>query len=303
MKRFLGVLFCVFLFITAGCGNTDEGRYLKKDGYNIDYVTLEAGIEKPVRLVVVNDLHLQINNEEISEENREFMTARVNEFATGGVTTEKRWERLPKLINKTEADYVAFIGDIADFNSIATTEALKKGFSELNKPYMYLRADHDIEAYWQNSADYTTLLTRQAEICDFKEVFVEELDEIVLVGINMSQNNISEDTYLVVKEAMEIGKPVIILTHVPVAQMEGGELQSFSEQVRDGRRLYWGHGAMEPSPATECLLNDIYAEDSPVVAVLAAHIHGSIEVFVNENVVEHVFAPCYLGNIGIVTIE
>lgn len=303
MRKIVAVLFTVALLSLSGCAGADGKGYAEREGYNVDYVTLDVGIEKPVRIVVINDLHLQINNEEISEENREFMTSRVNEFSTGGLTTEKRWERLPKLINKTEADYVAFIGDIADFNSEATTSALKEGYSKLNKPFMYLRADHDFEGYWQPSTDYSTLVARQADICDFNDVYVDELEEIVLVGINMSQNNISDEACQKVKKAMEIGKPVIILTHVPIAQMDGEELRTFSEQVRDGRRLYWGHGAMEPSATTESFLNVIYAEDSPVVAVLAAHLHDSVEVFINENVVEHVFAPCYKGNIGIVTIE
>lgn len=303
MKRLLACVLATILLGTCGCSGISGEQRLEKAGYTIDRVTINAGIEKPVKIVIVNDLHLQINNEEIAEENRDFMNARIAEFSIGGVSAQKRWEKLPGLINKTDADYVAFIGDMADFNSKATTDALREGFSKLDKPFMYLRSDHDFEGYWQENSDYATLFSRQAEVCDFDEVYVEELDEVVLVGINMSQNNISQTAFESFKSTLSIGKPVIVFTHVPFAQNEGDELKNFSEKVRDGRRLYWGSGAIEPSELTQRFMDIIYLEDSPVVAVFAAHLHDSTEVNVSSNAIEHIFAPCYMGNIGIVTIE
>ena len=49
-------------------------------------------------------------------------------------------------------------------------------------------------------------------------------------------------------------------------------------------------------------LEMIYEEDSPVKAVLAAHLHYQDEVVLNGDIKQYVFAPSYQNNIGIVNI-
>ena len=124
------------------------------------------------------------------------------------------------------------------------------------------------------------------------------------MGVNFTQNNISEDTFERIKEVMTMGKPVVVLTHIPIGQWQGTELKDYSEALRDGRRLYWAPGAdKEPGADTAAYIDLIYAEDSPVIAVLAGHLHAKWEGQVSPNAIEHIFAPCFMNNIGIVNIR
>lgn len=303
MKRIRLLIICICLFLFQGCTNCENNAF-GDEGYTIDEVNLEVGLTKPVRLIVINDLHLQINNDEIAADQKEFMANRVKEFTTNGLSTEKRWKKLPKLINDVDADYVLFAGDILDFNSEATTSALKDGLDKLNKPYMYVRADHDMECYWQTNQAPRDAADRQAAICNNDSLMVEDLGEIIIMGVNFTQNNITDDTLGRIKEVMTMGKPVVVLTHIPIGQWQGTELQTRSEEVRDGRRLYWAPGAdKEPNGATAEYINLIYAEDSPVVAVLAGHLHAEWEGQVSPHAIEHIFAPCFSNNVGIVNIR
>ena len=303
MKRIRLLIACMCLFLFQGCTNCENNAF-GDAGYTIDEVNLEVGLTKPVRLIVINDLHLQINNDEIAAEQKEFMTNRVSEFTTNGLSTEKRWKKLPKLINDVDADYVLFAGDILDYNSKANAEALKAGLDKLNKPYMYVRADHDMECYWQATVSPQDAEVRQAAICDNDYLLVKDLGEIIIMGVNFTQNNITDGTLERINEVMAMGKPVVVLTHIPIGQWQGTELQNYSESVRDGRRLYWAPGAdKEPNAATAEYINLIYAEDSPVVAVLAGHLHAKWEGQVSPNAIEHIFAPCFMNNVGIVNIE
>ena len=103
---------------------------------------------------------------------------------------------------------------------------------------------------------------------------------------------------------MSVGKPVVILTHIPIGQWQGTDLQTYSETVRNNRRLYWAPGAdKEPDTNTAAYLEMVYAEDSPVIAVLAGHLHSKWEGQVSPNAIEHIFAPCFMSNIGIVDIR
>ena len=291
------------LLFMCGCANCENGAF-GDAGYTVDEVNLEVGLKKPIKLIVVNDLHLQINNDEIAPDQKEFMTNRVQEFATDGLTTEKRWKKLPALINKEEADYVLFVGDMLDFNSEATTSALREGVEKFNKPLLYVRADHDIENYWQPTNDWVKSMERQASISDNSALIVAELEEIILMGVNYSQNDITEETLEQIKDVMGRGKPVIVVMHIPIGQDEGTELQARSEEVRGGRHLYIGRGGdKEPNNYTAAFIDMIYAEDSPVVAVLTGHLHAKWEGNVSKNAIEHIFAPCYMNNIGIVNIH
>ena len=303
MKRIRLLIICLCLFLFQGCTNCENNAF-GDAGYTIDEVNLEVGLKKPVRLIVINDLHLQINNDEIAADQKEFMTERVKEFTYDGLSTEKRWKKLPKLINDVDADYVLFAGDILDFNSEATTAALKNGLDKLNKPYMYVRADHDMECYWLSNVVPWDAADRQTAICDNDSLQVKDLGEIIIMGVNFTQNDISEGTLDRIKEVMAMGKPVVVLTHIPIGQWQGTELQSRSEEVRNGRRLYWAPGAdKEPNSTTAEYISLIYAEDSPVVAVLAGHLHAKWEGQVSPNAVEHIFAPCFSSNVGIVNIR
>ena len=303
MKKISAVIALAFAILFCACTNNGNNAF-SDEGYTVDEVNIEAGLEHPVRLIVINDLHLQINNDEVAADQKEFMINRIKEFSVGGLSTQKRWKKLPKLINAVDADYVLFAGDMLDFNSEATTSTFKKGLDTLNKPYMYVRADHDMECYWQAEASYAASVERQAAVSDLNEIQVADLGEIVIMGVNFTQNNISAEALEEVKEVMAMGKPVVVLTHIPIGQWQGTELQTYSESVRNNRRLYWAPGAdKEPDANTAAYIDLIYAEDSPVVAVLAGHLHAKWEGQVSPNAIEHIFAPCFMNNVGIVNIR
>lgn len=58
-----------------------------------------------------------------------------------------------------------------------------------------------------------------------------------------------------------------------------------------------------PNEITEQFLDMVYRKDSPVVAVLGAHLHFAYEGPVNENIEQYVFDASYKGTIGLVTVK
>lgn len=294
LKRLLPAILSVsFLFILSGCNFFVS--------YNSDETEIQIGIGKEYKIVFVNDLHMQINTDEIAEDQKELISARIKDFSFDGLSTEDSWRCIPQVINRMDADFVIFGGDILDYCSEANAEALKKGLSELDVPYMYLRSDHDVEPYWLKDVDLARCTELQNGIAKNDAIMWEDLGEIIILGINYSQNNISEEALNIAKTVFEMEKPIIVATHIPFDQAEEIELKEFSEEVRDGRHLYWGiEGEKYPNENTMELMNMIYSEDSPVVAVLAGHLHERWEGILSNNTIEHVFAPCYKGNIGVV---
>lgn len=272
--------------------------------YDISEVNLDLGLYKDYRIVYINDLHLQAQTEELDPEKADFMTSRISEFSFEGLTTEMRIANLSEAINKVSPDLVVLGGDILDFCSEKNCELLKEALSKLDAPYIYIRSDHDVEPYWLADKDHNKCNELQNGICDNSPIIYYDLDEVIVMGINFSQNNISESAVLTAKEIFSKGKPVIVATHVPFDTLEDASLQAFSAEKRDGRLLYWGDGTeYVPDGNTREFMDMIYAADSPVAAVFAAHIHDEWEGNISDNAIEHIFAPCYKGRIGVINVH
>lgn len=303
MKKLFVITACLLLLLT-GCGQSYKEK-LVNEGYTLDELTIDIGLKKETKIIVVNDAHIQINDESVPDEDREYMTQRIGLFSVGGITTEARFKRLSEIIGKADVSLCVFAGDMLDFNSEANADCLKEGFSKLKSDYIYIRSDHDVEDYWQKSVGYTALMERQAAVCDMSPLVVKEFDEFVVAGINLSHTTMNKEIPEKMKEVFSLNKPVIVVTHVPFGQSNGTELKELSEATRDGKKLYWstaGDEYIPMGPELE-LMNMMYAEDSPVVAIFAAHLHEKWDGMVTENIREHIFAPCYMGNIGIVTVK
>ena len=58
-----------------------------------------------------------------------------------------------------------------------------------------------------------------------------------------------------------------------------------------------------PNAVTQKFLDMVYEKDSPVKAVVAAHLHFAYDVQLTKDIPEYVFAPSYEGNIGIIEIK
>ncbi len=303
MKKFFVMMACLLIFLT-GCGKSYREK-LVDEGYTLDEVTIDIGLKKETKILVVNDAHIQINDDSVPDEDKETVSQRIGLFSVGGITTEERFKRLSDIIGNADVSLCVFAGDMVDFNSEANLACLKEGFSKLKSDYFYIRSDHDVEDYWQKSVGFAALRERQEAVCDMSPLVVKELEEFVVVGINLSHTTMSKAIPEKLKEVFALNKPVIVVTHVPFGQSNGTELKELSEAVRGGKKLYWstdGDEYIPMGPELE-LMNMMYAEDSPVVAIFAAHLHEKWDGMVTDNIREHIFAPCYMGNIGIVTVK
>ena len=94
---------------------------------------------------------------------------------------------------------------------------------------------------------------------------------------------------------MEKNKPVVVITHVPYDSPVDGSLREASYANRNNYNM-WGVGdRYEPDENTAAFMELLYDENSPVVAVIAAHLHFPYEVNLSSKVKEYICAPSYEG--------
>jgi len=300
MKKTVISVLAILMMLLSGCSLQNSKVNFKQEEVNIHI----DGIEGSYKLVFVNDMHIQVNNDEISVDSKDYIEARIGTFSADGTSTLEKWKEVPDMINSINPDFVAFGGDMVDFCSDANIKALSDGLENIKAPYIYVRSDHDTEPYWLANQDKEECTDRQNLVAENSDVLVYDLGELIILGVNNSNKEMSEETYTQIKRVMEIGKPVIIVTHVPVEPSEGDELKTFSETNRDGQHIYLGYtGDRMPTYTERYYLSEIYDDNSPVVAVLAAHMHKSWEGKVSGNAIEHIFTPTFEGSIGIVNIN
>lgn len=264
------------------------------------------GLQNDYKLCFVNDLHIIVPDEDVSNENRETVQQRYDNFfkTMAGERSFELWKRMPKKINELNPDFVVLAGDMVDYVSKANIECLKNGIDQLDAETMYLRADHDY------GKDYNPALTTEyinqleKSIDENSEVFCKDLGEILIVGINNSTSQISESALTILKEKFDLGKPIILTTHVPLNSKVDNGLAEESKIVWQDRNLTWDENGTTytADENTKEFLNLVYAENSPVKAVLAGHLHFKNTSQLNENITQYIFDASYQGKVGMIHI-
>ncbi len=302
------VLLCTqALFFLGSCSGSE-----KKLPVNVEEVHVTIpGMESEVKLAYLSDLHIVALSDEIAEDQKATVQGRMDYFSHDGVTSKDQLEGWIRTLNDSSADYVLFGGDMVDFSSKETTGILKKGMEGLNKPYMYIRADHDTTPSYIDRITLNMGTEYQETIGEMSDVYVEEFPDFCVVGWNNSTSPLSVSGMEKIRAAKDLGKHMILLTHVPIAPRDDNSLCEKSEEAFDGRDLIWGDYAKysyfpNDSPegeATAELLNMLYSEDSPFVEVLCGHLHFSWDGYISEHVHQHVFSAAFNRYMGEITVS
>ena len=130
MKR--RVLFCIITMICMTVASVSaEGSFdrSKLDGLNIEEVHVSIPeLDHTYHFIWVSDLHIVIDNEEIAEDQHEFVKGRQTSWAIrpDGKEAGDFWtEELAEQINSANPDAILLGGDMLDLCSEATVAKLK----------------------------------------------------------------------------------------------------------------------------------------------------------------------------------
>lgn len=262
------------------------------------------GLKETQKIVVVNDMHIICPYDGISDKNIDMLTERYNTFSIGpnGMPSSTNWNQFAEEINVYEPDLVVFAGDMIDYMSEANMECLEAGMQKIDAPILYIRADHDYGVFWSDTLTSEDAKTMQGHVDDNPEVWNVDMGEYLVVGIDGSTWELTDSALNSLKKIFSLDKPIILVTHVPIDSSIKSELREISIEMRE-RPLVWGENDYYvPGENMSELLQMLYKDDSPVKAVIAAHLHLAYDVQLSETVEEYVFGPSFAGNIGIINV-
>lgn len=174
---------------------------------------------------------------------------------------------------------------------------------------------------------------------DFADVMTMEFADFIVAGWNNSTAQMTEAGLAKMREVFAQGKPVILLTHVPIQPLVEAavtatdatsqtsvtavtatdasdqantiastiSLTAASQEAWNGNALLWGRAGTGtfyvPNETTAAFLEMIYNDDTPVVEILSGHLHFSWDGQVTPKVHEHVFGPAMERCMGVVTVS
>ncbi len=299
------IIFILLTLTLIGCGKKDTVSVFEASNIQTEEIQLVLPeIARDYRFLYIADLHIIVENDEVSEENTVTVNDRKNLFSSAeGVSGADLWDQYVDVINSYECDAVLLGGDMIDFASRANIEKLREGIEKIKHPVMYVRADHDLMPFYCEGIDETTAKAKHCDIDGNEEIMLLEFDELCVVGINNNTSQISASAVNRVKEIVEIGKPIILVAHVPFKSKVDESLLEKSKEAWQDRNLVWGSECLYwPDANTQQLVDMIHEEDSLFKEVLAGHLHFTWDGMLNEVTHQHVFEEACSNVIGIVHV-
>lgn len=275
----------------------------------IEEVTIPVkNLSKSYHFAWVSDLHLITDHEvgpgmdglyleEIEERYQELP------IDQDGLHAEELWPMLIQKLRTMDVDGIIFGGDMLDYCSESNVNVLKSGLEQLQVPYLYIRADHDMGVWYGGAVFRERHAKKLHESIDGNDIEKKfwEFEDFIMVGVDYSNKDMSKNQMWMLEEQFNIGKPIIVLTHVPYSSQVDESLEKLSIATRN-TEYYWGGEHYQPNEDTSEYLHMIYRDKSAVKQVLAGHLHASWDGMITDYVPQHIFGPAFEGHIGLIHV-
>lgn len=276
-----GVLLCAALF--SGCAEEEQPMQITESDVIRESLVVE-GLEGEYELLFLTDTHMVLNSEEDSEQIKENAAVRKPQFADeNGWFSAEQFPAWMEYAKAQQVDGVLLGGDMIDFPSDTAVTYLKENVDTLDMPYLYTMGNHDWTYPWEYMTEtarteYVPLLEPMMQ--GDAELHRMDIGELTCVAMDNSMDVISWETLEKFEEIMAEGRPMIVLVHVPFAtdSVLTKAKEVWSSPVVIGAENF---GGIYPGEELNAFLNLITREDSPVVAVLAGHVHFYDKDYIN----------------------
>ena len=271
------------------------------------------GLSRDYTLLQVTDLHSSAYSNEESKamdaNRRAYIANRRNSFTDGFMFAEERMPYMFGYADQINADLLMLTGDIIDFPSELNISLMAQNIAALKTPALYSLGNHD----WCYADDYLTAgaaatyipklnALSAGEPADDPYVKYVDFGEFMVVQVDNSTDSVSASTVDKFLALCELGKPIILMLHVP---LHVDSLVADSTKVW-GKDLGMGGdtGVCAWSPDVQRFYAAVAEdENSPVVAVFAGHVHFNHEDVLPNGVTQYITSTAYTGECRVITVK
>ena len=185
------------------------------------------------------------------------------------------------LAEAEKGDALIMAGDICDYINGANVRTVNYALNQLTIPFIYVCGNHE-------NIEKTPGVEMISNIK--KPVQTLDLGDIVILGIDNSTHEITAEQNAQLKEALLLGKPLIIAMHIPILSEGNKDLEDVEDYFHLNRKA--------ATKEVFAFMDFIKEIADKIVAVLAGHLHFMNNSEIAPGVTQYVSSQGLLGNIN-----
>ncbi len=287
----------------TGCiGVKDE----KKDsGLKIEDLSIDLpDTEREFKIIFIADTHISLCDERDGGI-ADFVSQRYELFRDEtGRGADETFKELIAYVIEEDPDLLILGGDILDTATLKGVEFVGQELSKISCPYIYSLGNHDFtyeEEYYTPKA-FSEYLPRIEEIVTTRDGYqIYDAGIMYILALDDYNNRYSEGSLEALKEVEDKGKPVLVITHVPI-EPETGDRSLLNDTIEmwgisesGGSRVLLGPTSQTSDENTREIIAELLSDNSPVVHVLAGHIHLKHSDSLNGKINQTVTGAGFMG--------
>ncbi len=310
-------LMAVCSFVCCACAvrteEANESKTIQQEKQMKDELSMHisdeeleiTGFSGEYTFLYITDTHMVVPDEADSDKVEAYADLRFDEFQNeDDVSSAAQFGAWMEYANEKQVDALLLGGDIIDYPSSANIEHLEENLELLKMPYLYALGNHDWTFPWEYMTRYgeeTYLPMLEPYMQSDSAIHQLEFEDLILVAVDNSANQIAPEALEEYREILQKGKPVIVMLHVPLLTQSvlTKAKEAWSSAVVLGGGNY---GGIYPDETSAEFISLTTAGDSPVVAVLAGHVHFFDKDMINERIVQIVGDAGYKGEALLLTV-
>ena len=218
-----------------------------------------------------SDAHIAHAYPDDSDEAHALAKKQAANWATDGKPSSDVFLDVLEEAKKNDAALLLMAGDCADYYSESNLRFLKENIERNGIPVLYAYGNHEGAGYVTKLGDprqfYPDYSVLMGETPDFQ---IRDFGDFMLIAVDNSDHNIRREQLDKLKEQFAKKVPVILVMHIPLS----------TEAIMPDMKAKWGNnptyfmlGTDEEPETTREFCRLVSAEDSPVAAIFAGHVH------------------------------
>ncbi len=262
---------------------------------------INMGLEKEYRFFQISDAHIAYIDEKSSEidaldherSQNQWGTLKIdfanqfNEFFDDRYNLEAHvlLQYLMEYAKAINADAIIFSGDIMDRVTESNIRYLKKTINDFPIKVVYCPGNH---AHHDEYGVRRNMYDRFDGLISNPEFDVFDFGEFKIVTVDNGAKQISDNQLRRLKEELAENKKILLVLHAPIKLGEFGKVMG--EKIGDYFLL-----SKNDSENAKMFIETIENNDDKFIAILAGHVHGSVEYSVTKNLIQYTTSSALIG--------
>jgi len=218
-----------------------------------------------------SDAHTAYAYPEDSDEDKALAKKQAECWSTGGKLSTEVYEELLAEAKERRAELLLMAGDCVDYYSDSNLRYLSDHLHRTGIDVLYAHGNHESGSYTVKYSDSRMFYPQYRDLMgDTPDFQVRDFGQFLLIAVDNSDHNIRQEQLDKLKEQFARNLPILLVMHIPLS----------TEAIMPDMEAKWGKNPSyfmlgtdaEPETTREfCRM--VMAENSPVAAVFAGHVH------------------------------